>query len=84
MPCNISETSDTGSCGQGCASIPCGRVCLHKLRLSILWVPPYPNRHEHITGGYPRVYLRHLGEVVGQEGRGHPRQEHAGAHMEQP
>ena len=43
-----------------------------------------PIGHEPITGCSHRVHLLHLGEIVGEEGRDHPRQEHPGARMEQP
>ena len=43
-----------------------------------------PIRHEPIPGGEHRVHLRHLGEIVGQEGRDPQLQEHAGARREPP
>ena len=43
-----------------------------------------PIRYESITGCEHRVHLLRLSEIVSQEGRDHPRQEHPGARMEQP
>jgi hypothetical protein len=41
-------------------------------------------RHEHSLGCEPGVHLRHLGEIVGEEGCDDPLQEHTGARLEEP
>ena len=43
-----------------------------------------PIRHEHGTRLYARMDGLHPGEIVGEEGRDDPLQEHPGARMEQP
>jgi hypothetical protein len=43
-----------------------------------------PIRHQHISGCEHRVHLLPLGQVVGQEGRDDPREEHPGARREPP
>jgi hypothetical protein len=40
-------------------------------------------RHEPITGGYHRVHLLPLGEIVGEEGGNHQLQEYTGARMKE-
>jgi len=43
-----------------------------------------PIGHEHVPWLEGRMDRLHPGEVVGEERRDHPRQEHTGACMEQP
>jgi hypothetical protein len=43
-----------------------------------------PLGDEHVSWVSGRVDRLHLGEVVGEEGRDHQREEHTGARMEQP
>jgi hypothetical protein len=45
---------------------------------------PPPIRHQPITGGYQRVHLLPLGEIMGEEGRDDQLQEPTGARREEP
>jgi hypothetical protein len=43
-----------------------------------------PIGHQHISGSSHGVHLLYLGEIMGEEGCDHPRQEHPSAGMEEP